>query len=177
MAIAGKELRSFYSSPIAWVMLGLFAAIFGYFFGAALTYFAKASMAGQMGGGPQRMNVNLEMIRPLLSNTTVLILFLLPMVTMRTPEEKRSGTIEQFRHRRWGRRDHPRQVRRDGMYRDAGGDRLHEHPVHLRQRPSSRCLRYFGLILFGGGFVGLFISSLTSNQMGRRRGLRGVLLF
>ena len=35
------------------------------------------------------------MISPLLSNATVLILFLLPMITMRTySEEKRSGTIE-----------------------------------------------------------------------------------
>ena len=35
------------------------------------------------------------MIRPLLSNASVLVLFLLPMVTMRTySEEKRSGTIE-----------------------------------------------------------------------------------
>ena len=41
------------------------------------------------------MNVNQQMIRPLLQNVTILILFLLPMVTMRTySEEKRSGTIE-----------------------------------------------------------------------------------
>src|SRR5690349_17161128 len=94
-AIAGKELRSFYSSPIAWVMLGLFAVIFGGFFYNAAAYFARASMAGQFGGAPQRMNVNLEMIRPLLSNATVVMLFVLPMITMRIySEEKRSGTIE-----------------------------------------------------------------------------------
>ena len=35
------------------------------------------------------------MIRPLFQNVTILILFLLPMITMRTySEEKRSGTIE-----------------------------------------------------------------------------------
>ena len=35
------------------------------------------------------------MIRPLLQNASVLVLFLLPMITMRTyAEEKRSGTIE-----------------------------------------------------------------------------------
>ena len=28
-AIAGKELRSYFVSPVAWVMLGLFAFIFG----------------------------------------------------------------------------------------------------------------------------------------------------
>jgi len=94
-AIAGKELRSYFTSPIAWVLMGLFAALFGYFFSVALAYFVQSSMAGQFGQGPRTMNVNLEMVRPLLSNTTVLILFLLPMVTMRTyAEEKRSGTIE-----------------------------------------------------------------------------------
>ena len=41
------------------------------------------------------MNVNQQLIRPLLQNVTILILFVLPMVTMRTySEEKRSGTIE-----------------------------------------------------------------------------------
>ncbi len=49
---------------------------------------------GQM-GGPQTVNVNLYMIRPLLQNASVIILFVLPMITMRTyAEEKRSGTIE-----------------------------------------------------------------------------------
>src|SRR5439155_8917732 len=45
--------------------------------------------------GPQAMNVNQQMLRPLLQNVTILALFLLPMITMRTyAEEKRSGTIE-----------------------------------------------------------------------------------
>ena len=51
---------------------------------------------GQFGmGGPQVINVNEFMIRPLLGNTAVVLLFLLPMLTMRSyAEEKRSGTIE-----------------------------------------------------------------------------------
>ena len=41
------------------------------------------------------MNINQMLIRPLLQNVTILVLFVLPMVTMRTyAEEKRSGTIE-----------------------------------------------------------------------------------
>ena len=41
------------------------------------------------------MNVNQQLIRPLLQNVTILMLFLMPMVTMRSySEEKRSGTIE-----------------------------------------------------------------------------------
>ena len=41
------------------------------------------------------MNINQFMIRPLMQNVTILVLFLMPAITMRTySEEKRSGTIE-----------------------------------------------------------------------------------
>jgi ABC-2 type transport system permease protein len=92
--IAGKELRSYFGSPVAWVMMGLFAVIFGWFYNVYLTYFVQATMQAQF-GPPPPSNVNNDMIRPLLSNASVLVLFLLPMVTMRSyAEEKRSGTIE-----------------------------------------------------------------------------------
>ena len=96
VAIAQKELRAYFASPIAWVILGLFALLFGYFFYAFLVLFVRQSMQmGQMGMGPQTVNVNLYMIRPLLQNATVIMLFVLPMITMRTySEEKRSGTME-----------------------------------------------------------------------------------
>ena len=96
LAIAQKELRAYFASPIAWVILGLFALLFGYFFYAFLVLFVRQSMQmGQMGMGPQTVNVNLYMIRPLLQNATVIMLFVLPLITMRTyAEEKRSGTME-----------------------------------------------------------------------------------
>jgi ABC-2 type transport system permease protein len=94
LTIAGKELRGYFGSPVAWVMMGLFALIFGWFFNVYLTFFVEESMRSQF-GPPPTMNVNERLIRPLLSNASVLVLFLLPMITMRTySEEKRSGTIE-----------------------------------------------------------------------------------
>ena len=94
-AVASKELRGYFTSPVAWVMMGLFALIFGWFFISYLTFFVRNSMQSAFGQGPQTMNINMELIRPLLGNASVLVLFLLPMVTMRTySEEKRSGTIE-----------------------------------------------------------------------------------
>jgi ABC-2 type transport system permease protein len=93
--VASKELRGYFTSPVAWVMMGLFALIFGWFFISYLTFFVRNSMQSAFGQGPQTMNINMELIRPLLGNASVLVLFLLPMVTMRTySEEKRSGTIE-----------------------------------------------------------------------------------
>jgi ABC-2 type transport system permease protein len=92
--IAGKELRSYFGSPVAWVLMGFFAVVFGYFYNVYLQYFVKMGMQSQFGAA-QPTNVNSDMIRPLLANASVLVLFLLPMVTMRTySEEKKSGTIE-----------------------------------------------------------------------------------
>src|SRR6478752_5218114 len=97
LAISHKELRSYFASPIAYIVIGLFALLYGYFYAAILYYFVRQSMQMNQFGmqGPQSMNVNQQMLRPLLQNVTILALFLLPMITMRTySEEKRSGTIE-----------------------------------------------------------------------------------
>jgi ABC-2 type transport system permease protein len=92
-AIAGKELRGYFASPTAWIVMGIFALGFGAFYYLFLTAFAQAGMRSQFGPAPS--NVNNDMIRPLLQNASVLVLFLLPMATARTyAEEKRSGTIE-----------------------------------------------------------------------------------
>ena len=90
-----KELKSYFASPIAYIVIGCFAALYGFFFIAILRYFVGARHAGRHDRRAQSMNVNQQLIRPLLQNVTVVVLFLLPMVTMRTySEEKRSGTIE-----------------------------------------------------------------------------------
>jgi ABC-2 type transport system permease protein len=95
LAIAHKELKSYFASPIAYVVIGLFALMFGFFYYTLLGIFIEQGMR-MMGlqGGPTQ-NVNDQMIRPLFLNASVLLLFVLPMITMRTySEEKRSGTIE-----------------------------------------------------------------------------------
>jgi len=94
MAIAGKELRGYFASPIAYVVMGFFALLFGMFFNAYLGAFMQQSM--QMAGfGGGSMNVNMNLVRPLFGNASVVLLFVIPMITMRTySEEKRSGTIE-----------------------------------------------------------------------------------
>jgi ABC-2 type transport system permease protein len=95
MAVAHKELKAYFASPIAYIVIGLFALMFGFFYYTLLGLFIEQGMR-MMGlqGGPTQ-NVNEQLIRPLFLNASVLLLFLLPMVTMRTySEEKRSGTIE-----------------------------------------------------------------------------------
>src|ERR1700756_1424161 len=90
-----KELHSYFVSPIAYLLLTMFALIFGFFFWNALGYFVFEGMASQMRGQTFPMNINEQIIRPLLSNANVIALFFIPMITMRLfAEEKRSGTIE-----------------------------------------------------------------------------------
>ena len=90
-----KEIRSYFVSPIAYLLLTMFAVIFGFFFWNAIAWFQFAGMEQQMRGEMFPMNLNEQIIRPLLSNVSVIGLFFIPMITMRLfAEEKRSGTIE-----------------------------------------------------------------------------------
>jgi ABC-2 type transport system permease protein len=90
-----KEMRSYFASPIAYLLLTMFAIIFGWFFWNALGYFVIEGMEMQMSGQSLPMNINEQIMRPLLMNASVLGLFFIPLITMRLfAEEKRAGTIE-----------------------------------------------------------------------------------
>jgi ABC-2 type transport system permease protein len=95
ITICSKEIRSYFVSPVAYLLMGLFGLIFGYFFFSATQYFIIAGMRQQMQGGGGAMSVNEFVIAPLLGNASVVGLFLIPLISMRLfAEEKRSGTIE-----------------------------------------------------------------------------------
>jgi ABC-2 type transport system permease protein len=95
IVICQKEMKSYFSSPVAYLLMTMFAVIFGFFFWNVVGYFVFMGMQQQMGGRSFPMNINEQVIRPLLSNVSVIGLFLIPLITMRLfAEEKRSGTIE-----------------------------------------------------------------------------------
>lgn len=95
LVICRKELGSYFASPVAYLLLTMFGLIFGFFFWNTLGYFVYAGMEMQMRGQMFPMNINEQIIRPLLSNVSVVGLFFIPMITMRLfAEEKRTGTIE-----------------------------------------------------------------------------------
>ncbi len=174
LAIAHKELKSYFSSPIAYIVLGFWALLYGYFFVAILQFFVRQSMQmGQFSQGPQATNINQQLIRPLVQNVTILVLFLMPMVTMRTyAEEKRSGTIELLL-------TSPVTDWQIIVGKFLGAMLLYSTMlavtlIHLGLlfvygRPEWKPIvtAYLGLLLLGGCFisVGLFISSLTKNQI------------
>ena len=95
LTICSKEIRSDFVSPVAYLLMGLFGLIFGYFFYSATAYFVMAGLRQQMGGGGGAMSVNEYVVAPLLGNASVVGLFLIPLISMRLfAEEKRTGTIE-----------------------------------------------------------------------------------
>jgi ABC-2 type transport system permease protein len=173
LIICGKEIKSYFSSPIAYLLMTIFAVIFGYFFFSASAYFVQASMQSQMQGQSTPMNVNDFIIGPLLGNASVVGLFLIPMISMRLfAEEKRQGTIELLMTSPV--RDWEIIV---GKWLGAlimyacviGISGLNVALLFAYGKPDWRpiLVGYLGLLLQGGCLlaIGTFISTTTSNQI------------
>jgi ABC-2 type transport system permease protein len=95
-AIFKKELRVYFSSPIAYAVLAIFSMITGYFFSAVFDFYVKASMQAAMNPMAARdFSIIDGVLRPLFQNISVIMLLVMPILTMRLfSEEKKSGTIE-----------------------------------------------------------------------------------
>jgi ABC-2 type transport system permease protein len=171
-AIAQREVNAYFASPIAYVLIGFFALLFGWFFYVPLAFFIQQS--SQMGMNPtQALNINQMLVGPTLMNTTVIMLFLFPLITMRTyAEEKRSGTIELLL-------TSPVTDVEIIIGKFLGAmllyaamlavTLLHMAILFIFGDPEWKPIAtgYLGLLLMGGCFLslGLFISSLTKNQI------------
>ncbi len=100
MAILNREMKSYFSSPVAYVVTGLFLLIAGIFFYLIITNFVQYCMRADMQAqyyrmAPPKLNVNMMAIRPFFHNMSLFALFFLPFITMRLySEEKKTGTIE-----------------------------------------------------------------------------------
>ena len=55
LVIARKELKSYFTSPIAYLFLAMFALIFGFFFYSITAIFAQRSLQAAQFGGPMGM--------------------------------------------------------------------------------------------------------------------------
>ncbi|MBI2847249.1 MAG: ABC transporter permease subunit [Chloroflexi bacterium] len=167
LAIAWKELRTYFVTPMAYVVISVFLLINGYFFAASVSgSFAEAS------------------IRGFLFPASFILLILTPLLTMRLlAEEQKMGTIE---------------LLLTAPLRDTEvimGKFLSSlaivgamlaltlwYPVLLfwfgNPDPFPIITGYLGILLVGSAFisVGLFTSSLTSNQIAAAISSFGILL-
>jgi ABC-2 type transport system permease protein len=180
-----KEMRLYFSSPIAWVVGTIFLLIAGYFFYSIFAYFTMASMQTAMNPQAGRdLNVTDGVLRPLFSNVSVILLLLLPMLTMRLfAEERRAGTLELLLT--YPVRDGAVLI---GKYAAAlalyalmlGLTLLYPAIIFYFARVEWGPLLtgYLGLLLMGAAFlaVGLFASSLTENQIVAAVTAFGILL-
>ena len=98
LAIAAKDLRSQFVSPIGYVVLTGFVLLGGWFFFnmlARFTFLLNLYLNMRNAEGMQNLNLNDFVIGPLLQNLSVVLVILVPIITMRSfAEEKRSGTYE-----------------------------------------------------------------------------------
>lgn len=94
-----KELKSYFTSPIAYVVITIFLVITGYFFYNNLAIFStisfQATINPMLAKELNLLNITESVVRPLFGNISVIMLLMMPLLTMRLfSEEKKSGTIE-----------------------------------------------------------------------------------
>jgi len=185
LPIFKKEMRLYFGSPVAYVVFTFFLVISGWFFSTIFLFYSDASMRSfmqpQFG---QNLNVIENVMRPLFTNMSVVLLFFIPMLTMRLfAEEQKSGTIELLL-----------------TYPVRDGDVLAGkylaalalyglllaltllYPALIayftRVEWGPILSGYLGLVLTGAVFlaVGVLVSSLTENQIVAGFGTFGILL-
>jgi ABC-2 type transport system permease protein len=95
-AIFKKELKTYFVSPIAYVMFTVFLILAGYFFFSLTAAFNLQSMHYmRYNYAGFEFNVNEMVISPLFYNISIILLLMIPLFTMRMyAEEKKSGTLE-----------------------------------------------------------------------------------
>jgi ABC-2 type transport system permease protein len=169
-----KELRLYFTSPVAYAVGTIFLLIAGYFFYSIFAFFTMASMQAMMNPAMAReLNVTDSVMRPLFSNLSVILLLIMPLLTMRLiAEERRSGTIELLLTYpvRDGAVLAGKYLAALALYAMMIGLTL-VYPgmvAYFAQLEWGPLVTgYLGLILMGAAFlaVGLFASSLTENQI------------
>jgi ABC-2 type transport system permease protein len=186
LAIAGREIRTYFTSPLAYVIIGVFLALSGYIFWAHLVRFSELCL--RFGNNPyflNQLNVNDMVIRPLFGSMGVIFLLMIPVVSMRLlAEERRSGTAELLF-------TCPVTTGQVILAKYLGAAFLLlvmigvtlSYPVVILASNASPDMKptligYLGVFLMGLAFlsIGLLISSMTENQIIAAVGAFGALL-
>ena len=94
--IAKKELKIYLYSPIAYVLTAFFLLVSGFFFYNILAWANEQTLRMvQSGYAIDRVNINQMLFEPFFNNMTIILMFLLPMLTMRLfADEKKMRTEE-----------------------------------------------------------------------------------
>lgn len=156
--IAKREMGSLFSSPIIYIVTTVFLILYSFLFFAILSEFSQISMqaapqAAQIQKSGGSINANEMVVVPALANMSVILLFIIPLITMRSfAEERKNKTISL----------------------------LLSSPVHLREIIAGKFLSCVGIIAFMmllSSYSIIFVVALGEPELGPiLSGYAGVLL-
>jgi ABC-2 type transport system permease protein len=94
--IAIKEIKSYFKSPIAYVLIAVFLIINGYLYYSIVSIASIESVRMvRLQGAAIQFNINETVLRPTFHNMSVVLLLIAPILTMRQfSEEKKMRTFE-----------------------------------------------------------------------------------
>lgn len=93
--IAWRDFKSYFTSPIAYILIAGFLAIMGWMFFFNLSYFNQQNLQAMQMSLGKGVSITDGIIRPLFGNMNVVLLFLVPFITMRLlAEERKNSTIQ-----------------------------------------------------------------------------------
>lgn len=181
-----KELRSYFASPIAYIIAFVFIAIVGvwWFFWDFQRFVLISMQAAQNPYYAEALNVNEIVIRNLFGNLALVMLFGLPLLTMRLfAEEKKAGTYEllfTLPLKDWETLFGKFLACWTVFFLMLMLTAIYPITMALLTNPEPIpiLVGYLGILLLGGAFIsfGIFVSSLTENQIIAAFGTYGLLL-
>ncbi|SRR5579875_2713566 len=171
--ILKRELKSYFASPIAYIILVVFLVLSGIFFFFYLESFIRSQFDPRFQLFREKLNLNEFVIRPYFGTTSVVLLFMIPLITMRLIAEERKNFTAELLF------TSPVRVSQIVLGKFLASFSLFALMVALSAiylvvlrvygNPDLGPVlsAYLGLSLLGGSLIsaGLFASSLTENQI------------
>lgn len=171
--ILKREFKSYFASPIAYIILVVFLVLSGIFFFFYLESFIKSQFDPRFQLFREKLNLNEFVIRPYFGTISVVLLFMIPLITMRLIAEERKNFTAELLF------TSPVRVSQIVLGKFLASFSLFALMVFLSAiylivlkaygNPDLGPVlsAYLGLFLLGGSLIsaGLFASSLTENQI------------
>jgi ABC-2 type transport system permease protein len=168
-----RELKSYFASPIAYIILVVFLVLSGILFFFYLESFIKSQFDPRFQLFKEKLNLNEFVIRPYFGTISVVLLFMIPLITMRLIAEERKNFTAELLF------TSPVRVSQIVLGKFLASFSLFALMVVLsaiylvvlkaygNPELGPVLSAYLGLFLLGGSLIsaGLFASSLTENQI------------
>ena len=173
LAIWQREMKSYFVSPVAYVVLTIFLVLAGLFFFGNLEEIVRFTLTQAQMGQDGPIDVPAYVVRTLFDTLSVILLFLIPMLTMRLfAEERKQKTLELLLTAPIS-----NVQTMLGKYLASltflaillASVAFTISPLFIYGQPDIKPIlsAYLGLFLYGAALLalGLFISTLTENQI------------